>query len=219
MKARRQEDEKSVQSWGNRPRPKGLGTKHKHFDVPNSGYMKEAINSETHTRNEFYDNKYRLVRPPNTVFGETHAEAQGKYLVEIPADHECYTIDPATGLKTSGLNSSSGSTLRNRIDALVTTVLHNCTAGSTLVHAKALQARIDKDNLQAKRDLVFQQLREAEVAINPNFRKREEGLVDPDPLPPDLILPNRGLNTTLRAYPSQRSKPKFTLRIPGPGFP
>jgi hypothetical protein len=216
---RRQDDEKSEQSWGNRPRPKGLGTKHKHFDVPNSGYTKEAISSETHTRNTFYDNKYRLTRPPNTVFGETQAEVKGKYLVQIPQDHDCYKIDLATGLKTSGPASSSGNTLRSRIDALVTIVLHNCAAGSTLTQAKALQTRIDKDNLLAKRDLVFRQLREAEVTINPNFRKREEGLVDSDPLPPDLTLPNRGLNTTLRAYPSQRSKPKFTLRIPGLGFP
>jgi hypothetical protein len=214
-----QDDDKTIDSWGKRPRPKGLGTKHKHFDVPNSGYMLESIAAETETRNKFYDKKYAFTRPPNTVFGETPKDVDGQYLVHLPKDHSCYQMDPATGgtTKLSHANNATSDTLRHRIDDVVTTVMHDSRTKTS--QAYDLQRRIDVDTLKAKRDLVYKELRKADVVIAKNAWEREKGLLDPDPFPQNPNLPNRGIKTTLMAFPSLRSTPEFTQRIAGLGFP
>jgi hypothetical protein len=206
--APKRQDDRSIDSWGARPRPKGLGTKHLHFDVPNSGYLREAISAETHTRNIFYDTKYMLSRPPNTVFGETPEDVRGQYLVPVPPDHECFGTPSMSNIEN---------TLRGRTAELVSNLQQ--TQSSQHDAARQLQSRIAKDQLIAKRNAVFAELRQVDVLISKDAWDREKGLIDPYPFPDDLVLPNRGLKTTLMAYPSQRSKPKFTTRIPGLGFP
>jgi hypothetical protein len=209
------DDNKSTASWGDRPRPKGLGTKHLHFDVERSGYLRESLKGETKTRNLFYDGKYRMEKPPNVVFGETPAEMKGQYLVKLPVNHSCFNTDPATGKK---LNSSpmSTSTLKGRQNELAELVMweNDNKHGATL----ELQKRINKDQLKAKRKLCYEQLRQTDLLINNNTWVREQSLVDPDPLPLEPELPNRRLKSYLRAFPCERSKPKFTTRIAGVGF-
>ena len=219
MPPAKDDDAKSMDSWGARPRPKGLGTKHLHFDVPKSGYLREAIASETHTRNHFYDTKFGISRPPNTVFGETPSDVTGQYLVPLPADHECYSSDPSTGTARSRPSSGASNTLRGRTVELV----HTLQGPQNTVEegCRKLASRIAADQLKAKRAAVFEQLRLVDVKISKNARERERSLVEPEgfPFPPEPILPNRGLKTTLQSFPSLRSKPRFTQRIAGLGFP
>ena len=190
-----------------------------HFDVPHGGYLCEAIAAETQTRNNFYDMKFGLSRPPNTVFGETPQDVVGQYLVRLPADHECYAADPATGAKYSRPSTSASSTLRGRTAELVSTL--QGPSAALMDDCRKLQSRISADRLRAKRAAVFEQLREVDVKISLNAWDREKGLVEPEgyPFPPEPELPRRGLKTSLLAFPSQRSTPKFTQRIPGLGFP
>jgi len=222
MAPAKESDAKSVDSWGARPRPKGLGTKHLHFDVPKSGYLREAIASETHTRNTFYDTKFGLSRPPNTVFGETPQDVSGQYLVPLPPDHDCYSYSfdsTGAGTKFSRPSTSASSTLRGRTAELVSTLQGPGTAFTD--DCRKLQSRIATDQLKAKRAAVFEQLRELDVKISLNARDREKGLIEPEgfPFPPEPMLPSRGLRTSLQAFPSLRSKPRFTARIAGLGFP
>lgn len=205
----------STASWGDRPRPKGLGTKHLHFDVPKSGYERENIMAADHTRNKFYDNKYRLEKPPNVVFGETKEEKAGQYLVTIPPHHEAWRMDPTTGTKLPSPESAKD-TVRRRNDDIVGAILFE--TANKVNASVALDKRIKLDQLKAKRKLVYEQLRKADTTIAVNPWKREQSLVDVDLAPTPPLLGKHGTVTYLRAFPSERSKPKFTNRVPGVGF-
>ena len=209
----------SMDSWGDRPRPKGLGTKHLHFDVANSGYVRESMKAEQDTRIRFYDSKYRLERPPNVVFGETKADCENQYLVTVPQTHECFTKDPHTGSPCRDVaGGETGATLRDRNADLVQAVLLEAKTKSGAT--QKLADRIAREHLQAKRDVVFKQLRDADLTISHNVFEREQRVVDVDPLPPQPILKNRGTKSFLQAFPNERSKPKFTMKTPSekPGF-
>ena len=213
-----QERRKSNASWGDRPRPKGLGTKHLHFDVAKSGYVRESIKSEQDTRNKFYDEKLRLERPPNVVFGETKADCENHYLVQIPDNHDTYTKDPKTGKILPKFLNNSESTLRARNDELVNLILNDTRA--KVDNTIELDKRIMTDQLKAKRNLVYEQLRQHDINISRNTFIREQSLIDVDLDPPVPILPKYGTKTFLRAFPNERSIPRFTAKISSlkPGF-
>jgi len=205
-----------MDSWGDRPRPKGLGTKHLHFDVANSGYVRESMKAEQDTRNAFYDAKYRIERPPNVVLGETKADCTDQYLVSVPQTHECFAHDPHTGTALTGGNSEA--TLRGRNASLVQEVLHETNAKAQAT--QQLINRIAREQLIAKRECVYKQLRQADLTISKNARTRELAVEDVDPLPPQPILKNRGTVAFLQAFPNERSKPRFTQKTSSesPGF-
>ena len=209
-------DNSSVNSWGDRQRPKGLGTKHLFFDVAKSGYVRESIKAEQDTRNKFYDNKLRLEKPPNVVFGETAEDCKNQYLVKVPANHETFNRDPETGKLLE--NPFRDTTLRGRNNQLVEYLMNP----QTTLNAKAqkLADRIHKDTLKAKRDTVYYELRQHDNSIAVNSRTRELGCIEADLVPKQPELKNYGAKTYLRHFPNERSVPKFTQKTPSqtPGF-
>jgi hypothetical protein len=209
-------DTSSVNSWGDRPRPKGLGTKHLFFDVAKSGYVRESIKAEQDTRNKFYGNKLLYEKPPNVVFGETAEDCKNQYLVKVPADHETFNRDPETGKLLE--KASLDTTLKGRNQQLVEYLMNP----RTTLNAKAqkLADKIHRDTLKAKRDCAFYELRQHDNAMAVNCRTRELSCIEADLVPKQPELKNYGAKTFLRHFPNERSVPRFTQKTPSqkPGF-
>jgi len=195
-----------------------FGSGHRHFDVPNAGYLNEALKGENNTRVAFAETRYLLERNPNTLFAETKQDTKGSYLMRVD--------DAAFAAAATSTGTSRG---RNGSSSTKAAAAGGGGGGEGFYDdeeedqnkslAKRLQAAIAIDRLEERRRLIKAQLRASELAISKNPFEREKALtvIDPGPLAQaERMLHEQdqhGVKQFVKYFPSLRSKPRFTTRI------
>lgn len=175
-------------SIGDRPPPKGFGTRHIYWEVPSSGYFQFAAAKETRTRVRFAAEKLELKRSPNPVLAETpRSKNPGgqDYLVPLPPPSL-----PSDALLTSTAADNAHTVL-----------------------AKQLQAAVEVDALQKEHARLSKELRKIEFMTGTNSFQREQFLLSTDQELTVLDPPRFGCGKTMMHFPCLRSKPRFTLFI------
>lgn len=125
--------------------PKGFGTPHIYWNVATSGYEREGQIQANRTRKAFTRDKMMLERAPNACFGEVASDTQGKYLIEIsPKKKETALQQVEQSMKETVMSVPD----------------------QTNEKCNEINARIHKDQLKLRRDLIKKELRQLEFDMS-----------------------------------------------------